>query len=280
MMLQARFCLRLSWRLMRGEQGRSAWPPRCNWPRRAAQSSATYSHLCSNMLAGAQQLPTLASAGVIQVRRQLGRWGSYSLLFPTRLLTHRAHVLQLSAHLADEVHAQHPYSTRAPGGPPRMVAWDTKIGGGSAGPRSLRFEQGKLAKLADGSCVVRYGKTTVLCTAVADHTPPAEAQDFMPFQVDYQERLSAAGRLPTTPDRRERSTSDREVLAARLIDRALRPLFPPGFLYNVHVHATVLSADGVCDPDIIALNAASAALMVSGAALSASVLAATPACHG
>lgn len=83
-------------------------------------------------------------------------------------------------------------------------------------------------------------------------------------QVEFRERAYAYGRVPMRADRREAATSDRETLAARAVDRALRPLFPPGFLYSVQLTATVLSADGGLDPEVLAINAGSAALLRAG----------------
>lgn len=130
------------------------------------------------------------------------------------------------------------------------------------GGRTLQFEVGSYAKQADGACLVKYGKTHVLATAVCLRKFDP-ASDFMPFQVDYRERLSAVGRIPSTNDRRERFGSDREVLVARLIDRALRPLFPPGFYYETQLVASVLAGEVDMDPDVLALNASSLALCCS-----------------
>ncbi|WIA17409.1 hypothetical protein OEZ85_014265 [Tetradesmus obliquus] len=105
--------------------------------------------------------------------------------------------------------------------------------------------------------------TSVLSTAVVDPNPQREA-DGVPLQVEYRERLSAAGKLPSRPDRRERGSSDRELLAGRLVDRALRPLLAPGHLYDTQVWCQVLSADGSIDPEVVAINAASAALLLAG----------------
>ncbi|KAF6254395.1 hypothetical protein COO60DRAFT_322562 [Scenedesmus sp. NREL 46B-D3] len=129
--------------------------------------------------------------------------------------------------------------------------------------KTWTFETGRLARLAHGSCVVTVGGTSVLSTAVVDPNPQMGA-DGVPLQVEYRERLSAAGKLPSRPDRRERSGTDRELLAGRLVDRAVRPLLAPGHLYDTQVWCQVLAADGCIDPEVVAINAASAALLLAG----------------
>ncbi|OPX20132.1 MAG: polyribonucleotide nucleotidyltransferase [Desulfobacca sp. 4484_104] len=131
------------------------------------------------------------------------------------------------------------------------------------GERNLIFETGKMAQQANGAVFVRYGETGVLVTAVAsDHL--REGIDFLPLTVDYLEMAYAAGRIPGGFFRREIGRpSEKETLTSRLIDRPIRPLFPKGFFNELQIIATVLSVDLENDPDIIALNGASAALEIS-----------------
>src|SRR5499425_208289 len=130
------------------------------------------------------------------------------------------------------------------------------------GSHSLELEIGKLAKQADGAAVVRYGDTVVLATAVFSKEPK-EAADFFPLTVDYRENTYAAGRIPGGFFKREGRPTEKEILTSRLIDRPLRPLFPKGWGNETQVIAFVLSADGQNDPDVLAINGASAALAVS-----------------
>lgn len=128
--------------------------------------------------------------------------------------------------------------------------------------RSIKIETGKLAKQADGAVMVTMGNTVLLAvvTAAKDAAPDV---DFMPLQVDYREKYSASGRFPGGFTRREGRPGDNEILVARLVDRALRPLFPSDFHAEVFVYVTLFSADGVDQPDALAGLAASAALAVS-----------------
>src|SRR5688572_16640168 len=130
------------------------------------------------------------------------------------------------------------------------------------GAAELRFETGKLAKQADGAVVVRSGDTMILATAVGrpDARPDA---DFFPLTVDVEERMYAAGKIPGGFFKREGRASERATLTARMIDRPIRPLWPKGFRNEVQVICTVLSADLVTPHDILCINGASAALMVS-----------------
>jgi polyribonucleotide nucleotidyltransferase len=128
--------------------------------------------------------------------------------------------------------------------------------------RPLVIETGRMAKQAGGAAVVSYGETVVLVTVVASHEP-REGADFFPLTVDYQERTFAAGKIPGGFFKREGRPSEREILTSRLVDRALRPLFPDGFFYETQVVASVLSVDRENDADTIALIGASAALQVS-----------------
>src|SRR6187401_1841518 len=129
------------------------------------------------------------------------------------------------------------------------------------GGRTLTIETGKLARLAGGSVTVRYGDTMVLGTA--NRSEPRPGLDFFPLTVDFEERMYAAGKIPGGFIKREARPSEAATLAARLTDRPIRPLFPKGYYNDVQVVLTVLSTDQENDPDIIALNGASAALSVS-----------------
>ena len=131
-----------------------------------------------------------------------------------------------------------------------------------AGGKTLSFETGKLAKQAHGSAVVRIGDNVVLATAVAN-PEPREGIDFFPLTVDYREYTYAGGRIPGGFIKREGRPSEREILTSRQIDRPVRPLFAEGFRNETQVIAFVLSADTENDPDVAAINAASAALTVS-----------------
>jgi len=130
------------------------------------------------------------------------------------------------------------------------------------GGRPLVLETGRMAKQADGAILAQYGETVVLVTVVASKKP-REGADFFPLSVDYMEKTYAAGKIPGGFFKREGRPGTREILSARFIDRTLRPLFPEGFLNEVQVIATVLSADEENDPDILAISAASAALEIS-----------------
>ena len=128
--------------------------------------------------------------------------------------------------------------------------------------REITFETGKLAKQADGAVVVREGDTMVLATAQGK-TEAREGADFFPLTVDVEERMYAAGKIPGGFFKREGRPTERAPLPARMIARPLRPLWPKGFKHEVHVVATTLSADLVSAHDILAINGASAALMIS-----------------
>src|SRR5712664_2457005 len=130
------------------------------------------------------------------------------------------------------------------------------------GNQNISFDTGRLAKQADGSVVVRSGDSMVLVTAVSQKEPKL-GFDFFPLTVDYQERLSAAGRIPGSFFRREGRLTERETLISRLIDRSLRPLFPEGYQNDTQVIATVFSADNQQDTDVLALTGASLAMAVS-----------------
>jgi polyribonucleotide nucleotidyltransferase len=133
----------------------------------------------------------------------------------------------------------------------------------SGSERTLTFETGKLALQADGAVMGRIGDTMVLCTATAARHV-REGTDFFPLTVDIEERMYAAGKIPGSFFRREGKASDQAILTCRLIDRPLRPSFPDGFRNEVHVVGTIFAADLENPHDVLAINAASAALSVSG----------------
>src|SRR3989337_1276024 len=130
------------------------------------------------------------------------------------------------------------------------------------GGKEITIETGKLAKQADGAVVVRSGETMVLATAVG--RPEArEGADFFPMTIDVEEKMYAAGKIPGGFFKREGRATERATLTARMIDRPIRPLWPKGFRNEVHVVCTTLSADLVTPHDILCINGASAALMLS-----------------
>ena len=130
------------------------------------------------------------------------------------------------------------------------------------GDAPISFETGKLAKQANGAVVVRSGDTVVLVTAVGAQEPRPGA-DFFPLTVDVEERMYAAGKIPGGFIKRESRPSDRATLTARMTDRPIRPLWPKGYRNETQVVATILSVDQVNAFDILCLNGASAALMIS-----------------
>ena len=132
----------------------------------------------------------------------------------------------------------------------------------TVGDQELTFESGKLAKQADGAVVVRSGETMVLATAQGK-MEAREGADFFPLTVDVEERMYAAGKIPGGFFKREGRPTERAILTARMIDRPIRPLWPKGYKNEVHVVCTTLSADLVTAHDILCINGASAALMVS-----------------
>ncbi|HEY4768623.1 MAG TPA: polyribonucleotide nucleotidyltransferase [Candidatus Limnocylindria bacterium] len=129
------------------------------------------------------------------------------------------------------------------------------------GAQTFSLEAGKLAEQADGAVLVRYGDTVLLATAVSGE--PREGIDFFPLTIDYEERMYAAGKIPGGFIKRESRPSEAAILAMRLTDRPIRPLFPKGYKQDVQIVLTVLSADQENDPDILAINGASAALAIS-----------------
>ena len=139
---------------------------------------------------------------------------------------------------------------------PINVTFD--IGGG----RIVTLETGKLARQADGAVTVRLGNCMILATVVASHEPK-EGQSFFPLTVDYKEKFASAGRIPGSFFKREARLNDYEILTSRLIDRALRPLFPDDYFCDVQVLVSLISSDPEVMPDAMACLAASAALAVS-----------------
>ena len=128
--------------------------------------------------------------------------------------------------------------------------------------RPLVVETGKMAQLAGGSCLIRYGETEVLCTAtMADK--PREGVDFFPLSVDFEEKLYSVGRIPGSFQRREGKASEKATLASRVIDRPMRPLFPKDMRNDVGVVATVMSVDPDCSPEITAMIGVSVAISIS-----------------
>src|SRR3981189_675048 len=132
----------------------------------------------------------------------------------------------------------------------------------SLGDKQIIIETGKLAKQADGAVVVSSGDTIVMVSAVSA-TSIKEGQDWFPLTVDYREKAAAVGKFPGGYFKREGRPSEKETLTSRMTDRPLRPLFPQGYFYDTQVISMLLSADGQNDPDILAMNGASAALCVS-----------------
>ena len=130
------------------------------------------------------------------------------------------------------------------------------------GASHISIDTGKIAKLADGAVIVSCGDTMVLASAVSA-TTIKEGQDYFPLTVDYREKAAAVGKFPGGYFKREGRPTEKETLTSRMIDRPLRPLFQQGYFYDTQVISLLLSADGENDPDILALNGASAALCVS-----------------
>jgi len=141
--------------------------------------------------------------------------------------------------------------------------FDTKAVEIEWGGKTLKLETGRVARQADGAVLATLGETVVLCAVTAAKSVKP-GQDFFPLTVHYQEKFSAAGRIPGGFFKRERGATEKETLTSRLIDRPIRPLFPDGFYNEILVIAQVMSYDGENEPDILAMIAASAALTLSG----------------
>ncbi|MBP8976525.1 MAG: polyribonucleotide nucleotidyltransferase, partial [Bacteroidetes bacterium] len=130
------------------------------------------------------------------------------------------------------------------------------------GGKTFSFETGRFAKQADGSVMVRYADTMVLATVVGADKP-VEGQDFFPLQVEYREKMGAAGKIPGGFFKREGKPSEKEILSSRLIDRPIRPMFPKDYKNETQILVTVYSSDKEHDGDVLGACAASAALMIS-----------------
>ena len=143
-----------------------------------------------------------------------------------------------------------------------MFFKDYKVFEAELAGRPLKVEVGKMAQLAGGSCLVRYGETEVLCTATMA-AKPREGVDFFPLSVDFEEKLYSVGRIPGSFQRREGRASEKATLAARVIDRPIRPLFPKDMRNDVGVVATVMSVDPDCSPEITAMIGVSVAISIS-----------------
>ncbi|MCH5184061.1 MAG: polyribonucleotide nucleotidyltransferase, partial [Oscillospiraceae bacterium] len=128
--------------------------------------------------------------------------------------------------------------------------------------RPLVIETGKMAQLANGSCMVRYGDTAVLCTATAS-AAPRDGIDFLPLAVDFEEKLYSVGRIPGSWNRREGRPTEHAILASRVIDRPIRPLFPKDLRNDIVLSLTVMSVDQDCSPEVAAMIGASIALTIS-----------------
>ena len=128
--------------------------------------------------------------------------------------------------------------------------------------RPLVIETGKVAQLANGSCLVRYGETVVLCTATMS-AKPRDGIDFFPLSVDYEEKLYAVGKIPGSFQRREGRPSEKAILTSRVIDRPIRPLFPKDMRNDVSIVCTVMCVDPDCSPEVAALIGTSIALSIS-----------------
>src|SRR3954469_23443863 len=131
----------------------------------------------------------------------------------------------------------------------------------SIGGKTLSLESGRLAKQASGAVVVRLGDTMTLVATVA--APGREGLDFFPMQVDYREKVYAAGKFPGGFIKREGRPSTKEILTSRLIDRPIRPLFPPQYRNEVQIQAGPISADRQNDPDVLSITGASARLILA-----------------
>ena len=128
--------------------------------------------------------------------------------------------------------------------------------------RPLKVEVGKVAGLANGSCMISYGETVILACATAS-PKPRDGIDFLPLSVDYDEKLYAVGRIPGSFTRREGRPGEKAILTSRVIDRPIRPLFPKDLRNDVALTLTVMSVDPDCSPEITAMIGASIALSIS-----------------
>ena len=140
---------------------------------------------------------------------------------------------------------------------PNFKVFETEVAG-----RKISFETGKMCALSGGSCLVRYGETTVLCNVTASQKP-REGIDFFPLSVDYEEKLYSVGKIPGSFLKREGRPSDKAVLASRCVDRPIRPLFPKDMRNDVSVVMTVMSVDPDCSPEIAGMLGTSFAIAIS-----------------
>ena len=127
--------------------------------------------------------------------------------------------------------------------------------------RTLSLEIGRMANLAQGSCLVQFGDTVVLCAATVQDKPTH--LPFFPLTVEYREKTYAAGKIPGGFFKREGRPAEKEILSARMIDRPIRPLFPKGFMHETQLACFILSADQENDADVLAMLGASVALNMS-----------------
>ena len=139
----------------------------------------------------------------------------------------------------------------------KFKVFETELAG-----RPLVIETGKMAQLANGSCLVRYGETVILATATAS-AAPREGIDFLPLSVDFEEKLYAVGRIPGSWNRREGRPGQSAILTSRVIDRPIRPLFPKDLRNDVVLNMLVMSVDPDCSPEIAGMIGASIALAIS-----------------
>ena len=133
----------------------------------------------------------------------------------------------------------------------------------NAASKGIAFEVANLAKFADGACTCSLGDTSVLVTAVSAKSSQSALQSFVPLSVEYKQKAAAAGRIPMTHLRRDVGITEKEVLTSRIIDRSIRPLFPKGYSCDTQIICNLLAVDGQNDPDVLAINGASASLALS-----------------
>ena len=143
-----------------------------------------------------------------------------------------------------------------------MIEFKKKTRSVSIGGKEIIFETGKIARQANAAVTIRCGETIVLATACASLSPSQDI-DFLPLRVDYQEKFSSAGKTLGGFIKREGRPSEKEMLTSRLIDRPIRPMFEEGYYNEVQLLAYVFSYDGIHSPDVLAICAASAALVIS-----------------
>ncbi|CAF3353393.1 unnamed protein product [Rotaria socialis] len=127
----------------------------------------------------------------------------------------------------------------------------------------ISFRINELARFSDGSAIAQLNNTSVLVTTVSKAKSSSNQSSFLPLTVDYREKAAAAGRIPTNHLRRELGLTDREILTGRMIDRSIRPLFLNGYVYDTQITCNILSVDGMAEPDVLAINAASASISTS-----------------